>query len=75
MTYKVVPFTARITQKDTSTTVSEQVQQIIDLHAKQGWQYVSLESVQTSVAPSAGCFGLGATPGFTTSFQMLVFQQ
>jgi len=73
MTYKVVPFTAKITRTDTVSTVASQIQNIIDEYVKNGWTYHGLEVVETSVAPTAGCFGLGALPGYNTAFQMLVF--
>jgi len=75
MDFKVVPFTANITRNDTSTTVAKQVQSIVDSHIDMGWEYIRMESVETSVAPTKGCFGLGAQPGFTTSFQMLIFRK
>lgn len=75
MQYIVVPFTATITRTDSSTTVANQVQAIIDQKVGEGWDYVRMESVETSVAPSSGCFGIGAQPGFTTSFQILIFKK
>lgn len=75
MQYIVVPFTATITRNDSSTTVANQVQSIIDQKVGEGWDYVRMESVETSVAPSSGCFGIGAQPGFTTSFQILIFKK
>ena len=75
MEFKVVPFTANITRNDTSATVAKQVQTIIDAHTEMGWEYVRMESVETTVAPTKGCFGIGAQPGFTTSFQILIFKK
>jgi len=75
MQYIVVPFTANITRNDNSTTVANQVQSIIDQKVSEGWDYVRMESVETSVASTSGCFGFGAQPGFTTSFQILIFRK
>ena len=75
MNYKVVPFTAKITQKDTTANVAEQLQNLINEYAAQGWEYVRLESVDTQVTPDSGCFGFGAKPGYSTSFKMVVFKQ
>jgi len=75
MRYKVVPFTAKVSRNDTIAKVAEQVQQIIDEGATNGWKYLRMESVETSVAPNPGCFGIGAQPGFITSFQMLIFER
>lgn len=75
MQYKVVPFTAKITRNDNSITVAKQVQSMIDAHTDDNWEYQCMESVETSVAPTSGCFGLGGQPGFTTSLQMLIFRK
>lgn len=75
MPFKAVPFSANITRNDTSEKVAKQVQLIIDKNTAEGWQYMRMENVETSVAPTKGCFGLGAQPGFTTSFQVLIFKK
>lgn len=76
MEYKVIPFVPSINRnKENSTEVSQQLEDIIKLHSNQGWVYIRLESVATFIQPDAGCFGLGAKPGFTTSRQMIVFSK
>lgn len=76
MEYKVIPFVASIdSKKGNSTHVAEQLEEIIKHHSNQGWKYVRLESVSTFVQPDAGCFGLGAKPGFTTARQIVVFSK
>lgn len=75
MEFKVVPFTAQIKQNDNSGTVATQMQSIIDSHVSEGWQYSHMDSVQTIVAGSNGCFGLGAQPPITTSFNVLIFKR
>ena len=75
MQFKIVPFTAQITKDDTSATVATQMQSIIDSTVSQGWEYLRMDSVQTNVAGSSGCFGIGAQPGFTTTFNVLVFRK
>lgn len=75
MNYKVVPFVARITQKDTTAVVADQLQNIINEYNKDGWEYVRLESVETQVAPDNGCFGFGGKPGFNTVYSMVVFKK
>jgi hypothetical protein len=73
--YKVVPFTAQITRDDTTVQVAAQMQNIIDAHLSSGWEYVRMEGVQTNVAGTSGCFGVGAQPGFSTTFNVMVFKQ
>lgn len=76
MEYKVVPFVASIDpNKGTSDHVAEQLENLIKNFANQGWKYVRLESVTTFVQPDAGCFGLGAKPGYNTNYQMVVFEK
>tara|TARA_R110002033_G_scaffold167528_1_gene206740 strand:- start:17170 stop:17403 length:234 start_codon:yes stop_codon:yes gene_type:complete len=76
MDYKVIPFVASIdSKKGKSSHVAEQLEEIIKYHSNQGWKYVRLESVSTFIQPNAGCFGLGATAGYTTSNQMIVFSK
>ena len=75
MTYKVVPFTASISQSDSASAAASQLEDLIGSHTSAGWEYVRLEHVDTFVAGSSGCFGLGATPGQNTSIAMAVFRK
>jgi hypothetical protein len=75
MTYKVVPFTAEITRDETTARVAAQLQNVIDSHTAEGWEYVRLEIVEADIAPDQGCFGMGAKPGFRTFFRMIVFKK
>jgi len=74
MEYKVVPFVASIDpKKGTVNQVAEQLETLMKIYSEQGWKYHDLESVKIYVKPDAGCFGLGARPGFTTINYMAVF--
>lgn len=76
MEYKVVPFTATLDQKqETTAVVAEQLGKLIERYSSQGWKYVRLEGVSTYVQPDSGCFGIGAKPGYITSYQMVVFSK
>lgn len=75
MVYKTVNFTATITRNDSSTTVAAQLQSIIDSQASHGWEYVRIETIETNVASDSGCFGIGAEPGFSTYFPVIIFQK
>lgn len=76
MEYKVVPFIATLNQqKETTNTVANQLENLINQFNHQGWEYVRLESVSTYVQPESGCFGLGAKPGYMASYQMVVFSK
>ena len=76
MEYKVIPFTAHIDHKTGSSNhVSLQLEQIINKYSEQGWTYLKMETVTNHVSGDAGCFGLGAKPGFTLVSNMLVFKK
>lgn len=75
MEYKVVPFVASITQQDNAGKAAAQLQVLATEYAKEGWEYIRLESVETHIAGDNGCFGIGATPAKTTSVSMAVFRR
>lgn len=74
-TYKIVPFSAHINRNDTTAHVAAQMQKIIDTYVNEGWEYMRMDAVQTSVAGTNGCFGVGAQPSFTTTYNVLIFKQ
>jgi hypothetical protein len=76
MEYKVVPFTATLDQKkETTAVIANQLEKLISKFTDEGWEYIRLESVSTYVQPDSGCFGIGATPGHMSSYQMVVFKK
>ena len=79
MQYTVVPFTANIVRGQGASDAAQQLEQMINSYAQQGWEYVRLESVSTIITTpaTAGCLGLGGTPATynTTIVYMVVFQQ
>jgi len=73
--FKAVPFTAKINRGDTAQKVAEQIQFLIDEYSQDGWAYLRLESVETTVAPvQGGCFDKHV-PGYTTSFKVVIFEK
>lgn len=75
MHYKVIPFVANVGNQQGSMVASNQLEELINQMALDGWEYVGLESVETYIEGNNGCFGLGAVPGRVTSFSMLVFRR
>jgi len=76
MNYKIVPFNTHIDHKTGfSKHVALQLEQLINKYAEQGWTYLRMETVTNNVSGEAGCFGLGAKPGFTLVSNMLVFKK
>lgn len=62
--YLVVPFQGQIKGSGTPQEVSKQLQDIINQHATQGWEFYTLNDVNIQVAP--GC--LGSLMGASTSY-------
>lgn len=75
MNYKVKPFIAKVSSKGSSTDVASQVESFINQETSDGWEFVSCGNIDTQVAGSNGCFGIGATPGSSTSTMVLVFKK
>lgn len=79
MQYDVVPFTANIVRGQGSGDAAQQLSQMINQRAQEGWEYVRLESVSTTITTpaNAGCMGFGATPATSdqTFVYMVVFRR
>ena len=75
MEYKVVPFNANLTQKDSAEAAAQQLQALIANYQANGYEFVSMESIETNVAGTNGCFGIGAKPGFVTSVAVVIFRK
>ncbi|MCH5716113.1 hypothetical protein [Niabella hibiscisoli] len=72
-TYKVVPYVANITTKETTGTVAQKLEILINDFAAQGWAFESVEKFET-VVDDPGCFGINAKTS-TTFFQLVIFSQ
>jgi hypothetical protein len=76
MQYKVIPFVAAVAARDNATAgAAAQLEALVSQMAADGWVYVRLEQVETHIAGTSGCFGLGATPAQSISLSMAVFQK
>lgn len=75
MQYRVIPFTAQVSQKDSNAVVAKQLESLINAGAAEGWQFLRMETVETNVAPSSGCFGIGGNAGFKVFVRLLIFQR
>ncbi len=72
-TYKVVPYVANITTKETTTTVAQKLEILINDFATQGWTFESVEKFET-IVDDPGCFGFNAKTT-TNFFQMVIFSK
>jgi hypothetical protein len=75
MEYRVVPFTANIRNTEGAAAAASQLEELIEAHSSEGWEYVRLEQVETHIAGSSGCFGIGEEPSRTVVVAMAVFQR
>ena len=73
--YKVVSFQASISNTGSGQDVAATLQRTIDQEANSGWVFVQIQELTTFVSGNSGCFGLGATPGTTTSMAVLIFKR
>lgn len=71
--YRVIPFVASVGTQQGGESAAKQLEKLCNDHGQEGWEFLGLESVETHVAGSSGCFGFGATPAVLTSFTMAVF--
>jgi hypothetical protein len=75
MTYKIVPFSAALSNTEDASHLAAQVESIISSYVSDGWDYVDIHQLQTFKAGSAGCFGFGATPPTTVATEFIVFRK
>ncbi|MSU63553.1 MAG: hypothetical protein EXS31_14345 [Pedosphaera sp.] len=75
MKYKVVPFSAAVSNKQDASHVESEIENIISRESAAGWEYMNVTQLQTFKAGSNGCFGLGATPATTMTTEFIVFRQ
>lgn len=79
MQTKIVPFVPSVTDVNPAQAAASQLQELVDNMANQGWTFISLTSMQTSVSAS-GCGSPMALAGKSQgpemiSLQLLVFQK
>jgi hypothetical protein len=79
MEYIVLPFLAHTIEGRGAESAANQLQNLINEQAAQGWKFISLENAETIVITPAnsGCFGIGATAESSriTRFDMAVFEK
>lgn len=73
MAYKVKPFIAKVSNKGSTEDVAYQVEAFIEKESMDGWKFLGCGNIHTNVAGTNGCFGIGATPGTSTSVMVIIF--
>ena len=57
--YRTVAFKTQLTRKDTANAISRQIEEIIDEHARNGWEFDCIDDVGVSINP--GCIASRTT--------------
>ena len=73
MEHKVVPFHPTVTDKGGVKQAAAELEDIIKTQSSQGWKFVSLQSMMTTVKPT-GCASIGGKDVVTT-FQLVIFEK
>ena len=76
MEITVLPFVPEVTDVNPEDAAALQLERIIDTKQSEGWEFVSLSSLQTSVKPT-GCNAATYQKGQATSvnIQLLIFKK
>jgi len=75
MQTKVLPFVPSVTDANPAEAAAAQLQELVDKMASDGWNFVSLTSMQTSVS-ATGCASIFNNNGpDMVSLQLVVFQK
>ena len=78
MEYKVVPLDPTFNSKtatSSSNDAADYLERFVKHYTDKGWNFIRVESISTFVAGDGGCFGFGATQGYTSVKQMVVFSK
>ena len=75
MELKVVPFVPQVTDVNPAGAAASELQSLINSMQNQGWEFVSLSSLQTSVKPT-GCNAAQKNGQSTiVNFQLVIFRK
>ena len=75
MEIKVVPFVPQVTDVNPTGAAAEELQSIINQMQAQGWEFVSLSSLQTSVKPTGCNSAQNKGQASIVNFQLLIFKK
>lgn len=73
MEHKVIPFHPTVTDKAGFSQAAKELEDIIKTQSSQGWRFVSLQSMSTTVKPT-GCASIGGKEEVKT-FQLVIFEK
>jgi hypothetical protein len=74
MEIKVIPFVPQVTDVNPAGSAASELQSSINKMQDQGWEFVSLSSLQTAVKPT-GCNSLQNNKESVVNIQLLIFKK
>ena len=74
MEISVLPFVPQVTDVNPAGAAASELQKIINTKQSEGWVFVSLSSLQTSVKPT-GCNGAQQGQASSVNIQLLIFKK
>lgn len=75
MEYKAVSIVPAQGKNEDGRHIAQNFEDLIKKYHAEGWEYVRVETLQVWVNPIGGCFGIGQTPGYYASRQMVIFKK
>jgi hypothetical protein len=75
MDIKVVPFVPQVTDVNPAGSAAMELQSIINQMQGQGWEFVSLSSLQTSVKPTGCSTFQNKGQSTIVNIQLLIFKK
>lgn len=75
MEYLVKSLSPQIKLGENKSKLADEIQNVIQTYANDGWEYVGIEHLTSRVPGNSGCFGIGATQGFDVGVQLLIFKR
>ncbi len=76
MSTKVIPFSPMIKgRRQNANDVANSLENIISQYSVDGWEFYNFYTMETMVAGSSGCFGIGATPSTMINLGFVVFKK
>lgn len=74
MKYRVLPFIGKIKGNQSATSVSNQLEDLLNQGVKEGWEFVQINNVNIEVQPGCIAALFGAKANYVR-FDMAVFRQ
>ncbi|MCB9257419.1 MAG: hypothetical protein H6579_09835 [Chitinophagales bacterium] len=75
MQYKVLPFISNVSFGSGQNEAVRQLESFIERETIDGWEFVSCGNINTNIAGSNGCFGIGSTPDRSISTLVMIFKK